>query len=106
MTGVSDLRQRIVYKKVVDPLDFAQDLNAWRGSALGLAHPLLQSALWRPRNKSKKVSNLYYVGGNTLPGIGLPMCLIGSELIYKRLARDSSIVPVASIKDLSQEIME
>lgn len=102
MTGISDLRERIVYKKVVDPLDFADDLNAWRGSALGLAHPLLQSALWRPRNKSKKVSGLYYVGGNTLPGIGLPMCLIGSELIYKHLANDSSITPVSEIKNLSK----
>ena len=103
MTGISDLRERIVYKKIVDPIDFANDLNAWRGSALGLAHPLLQSALWRPRNKSKKVTGLYYVGGNTLPGIGLPMCLIGSELIYKHLANDTSITPVLEIRDLSQE---
>ena len=103
MTGISDLRERIVYKKIVDPIDFANDLNAWRGSALGLTHPLLQSALWRPRNKSKKVTGLYYVGGNTLPGIGLPMCLIGSELIYKHLANDTSITPVLEIRDLSQE---
>ncbi|MBP9738341.1 phytoene desaturase [Candidatus Saccharibacteria bacterium] len=100
MTGIKNLRERIVYKKVVGPADFADDLNAWHGSALGLAHPLLQSALWRPQNKSKKLRNLYYVGGNTIPGIGLPMCLISSELIYKHLTNDNSAGPIESIEQI------
>lgn len=101
MSGVHDLRERIVYKKFVGPADFANDLHAWRGSALGLSHTLRQSALWRPKNKSKKVDNLYYVGGNTLPGIGLPMCLIGAELIYKHLANDTSFSPITALKPLT-----
>ncbi|MEN9748875.1 MAG: hypothetical protein RLZZ603_1567, partial [Actinomycetota bacterium] len=35
-------------------------------------------------------------GHNTVPGIGLPMCLIGAELVYKRLTRDGSPSPIAS----------
>lgn len=103
MANIPDFKKRIVYKKIVTPINFAEELNAWRGSALGLAHPLLQSALWRPRNKSKKLPNLFYVGGNTLPGIGLPMCLISSELVYKHLANDTSSGPVDRIQKLVED---
>lgn len=98
MTGASDLRQRIVYKHIRGPGDFAADFNSWQGTALGLSHRLSQSALFRPANRSKKLSNLYYVGGNTVPGIGLPMCLIGAELIYKRLAHDTTAAPITQIR--------
>jgi phytoene dehydrogenase-like protein len=97
---VHDLRERIVYQKVVGPADFARDLHAWNGSALGLSHTLKQSALWRPRNKSAKLDNLYYVGGNTIPGIGLPMCLIGAELVYKHLAGNKTTGPLKGLKNL------
>jgi phytoene desaturase len=39
----------------------------------------------RPNNKSKHVENLFYVGAGTNPGIGMPICLISSELAYKRI---------------------
>ncbi|MCA9327502.1 hypothetical protein KDA14_03160, partial [Candidatus Saccharibacteria bacterium] len=72
----------------------------WQGTALGPSHILRQSAMFRTPNKSRKVANLYYVGGFTTPGIGLPMCLIGAELIYKRLAGDKRGGPIDSIRNL------
>jgi phytoene dehydrogenase-like protein len=57
---------------------------------LGQSHLLQQSAFFRTPNKSKKLPNLYYVGGSTTPGIGLPMCLIGAELVYKRIVGDKN----------------
>lgn len=85
---IPDLRKRIVHKKLFTPNDFVSTYNAWQGTALGPSHLLKQSAFFRTPNKSRKVKNLYYVGGFTTPGIGLPMCLIGAELVYKRLAGD------------------
>lgn len=93
-TGVADLASRITVRRTVGPGDFADDLNAWRGSALGPAHTLKQSAFFRTRNISKKVSGLYYVGASTIPGIGLPMCLISAELLVKRLRGDVSTKPL------------
>lgn len=90
MAGIPDLRQRITYKKLYGPQDFKHDFGAWHGTALGPAHTLRQSALFRASNRSKKVSNLYYVGGSTQPGIGLPMCLMSAELVYKYLINDRS----------------
>ncbi len=91
---IPDLADRIVVRRTVGPGDFAHDLNSWRGTALGPAHTLRQSALFRAGNVSKKVTGLYYVGGSTIPGIGLPMCLISAEILIKRLRGDVSTGPL------------
>lgn len=93
---VPDLADRIVVRRTMAPMDFVTRYNAWSGTALGMAHTLKQSAFFRPKNVSAKVKNLFYVGHNTVPGIGLPMCLIGAELVYKRLTKDGSAGPIAS----------
>ncbi len=98
MSGIADLRKRIVTKELFTPADFASKYHAWNGTALGMSHLLRQSAFFRPANRSKKLANLYYAGANSQPGIGLPMCLIGAELIYKRLSNDSSAGPLASLE--------
>ncbi|WP_243074598.1 phytoene desaturase family protein [Microbacterium sp. SS28] len=93
--GIPDLAERIVLRRTIAPGDFAADLNSWRGNALGLAHTLTQSAVFRPRNVSSRVDSLMYAGGSALPGIGLPMCLISAELVVKRLRGDRSPGPLA-----------
>jgi 1-hydroxy-2-isopentenylcarotenoid 3,4-desaturase len=89
-TGIEDLAARVTVRRTVGPGNFADELNAWQGTALGPAHTLRQSALFRAGNKSKKVAGLYYVGGSTIPGIGLPMCLISAEVLLKRIRGDTS----------------
>lgn len=84
MTDV-DLADRIIVKELFGPNDFKTKYYSWQSSMLGQSHVLKQSAFFRTPNVSKKMSNLYYVGGNTTPGIGLPMCLISAELVYKRI---------------------
>ncbi len=92
--GIPDLATRVVLRRTVGPGDFADDLNAWKGTALGPAHVLKQSAFLRPGNVSKKVKGLYYVGSSTIPGIGLPMCLISAEVLVKRLRGDTTAGPL------------
>jgi phytoene desaturase len=93
--GIPDLADRIVVRRTVGPDDFAQSFNSWRGGALGLAHTLRQSAFLRPGNASRRVDGLLYAGSSTIPGIGLPMCLISAELVLKRLRGDGSAGPLA-----------
>ncbi len=92
--GIHDLRDRIRVRHTVGPEDFARRYNAWRGGALGLEHNLRQSAFLRPGNTSSKVDGLLYAGASTVPGVGLPMCLISAELVLKRLTGDRSSLPV------------
>ena len=92
--NIPDFRERIVLRRTVGPADFEADLGAWKGNSLGPAHTLTQSALFRATNKSKKVEGLYYVGSGTVPGIGLPMCMISAEVLLKRLRGDHSAGPL------------
>jgi phytoene desaturase len=91
---IPDLASRIVLRRAVGPQDFVDDLNSWRGTALGPAHTLRQSAMFRAGNRSTKVRGLYFAGGSTIPGIGLPMCLISAEVLLKRLRGDTSTEPL------------
>ncbi len=86
-TGV-ELRDRIVLEERFCVRDFVQRYNATRGTALGLAHTLRQTALLRPSNRSSAVDGLYYTGGFTTPGIGVPMCLISGEHTANALIED------------------
>ena len=91
---IPDLAARIVVRKTVGPRNFVENFNSWRGNALGPAHTLKQSAFFRAGNISKKVTGLYYVGSSTIPGVGLPMCLISAEVLVKRLRGDVSAGPL------------
>lgn len=89
-TGV-DLKTRTVSRTLFGPNDFSTKFNAWQSTMLGPSHKLLQSAFFRTPNKSKKVAGLYYVGASTVPGVGVPMCLIGAELVYKRIKKERKL---------------
>ena len=91
---VPDLVERIEVRRTIGPADFADDLAAWQGTALGPAHTLGQSALFRAGNVSRRVDGLLFAGGSTIPGIGLPMCVISAELVLKRLRGDVSAGPL------------
>lgn len=91
---IPDLADRILFRRTIGPEDFARDLGAWRGGALGPAHTLRQSAFFRPGNVSGRIDGLLYAGCSTIPGIGLPMCLISAELVVKRLRGDVSATPL------------
>lgn len=97
--AIPDLADRITVRRTVGPGDFAADLNAWSGGALGPAHTLRQSAFLRGRNASRRVEGLLYAGSSTIPGIGLPMCLISAELVMKRLRGDRSAGPSHEPRD-------
>ena len=82
------ISDRIVFERIFAQRDYKELYNAYKGTALGLAHTFFQSAAFRPQNKSKKVKNLYYVGQYTLPGVGIPMCLIGAEILVDRIKKE------------------
>lgn len=95
--GLGGLREKIEYMRIYTVEDFLKDYNSFKGTALGLAHTIWQTAIFRPNNRSKKVSNLFYVGAGTNPGIGTQICLISAELVYKRVHGIKTAEPLTSI---------
>ncbi|RQG96610.1 phytoene desaturase family protein [Natrarchaeobius chitinivorans] len=84
----TDLRDRIVFEERFCVDDFASRYNSFQGTALGLAHTLRQTSLFRPPHRSSEVEGLYFVGGDTTPGIGVPMCLISGKLTAEAVLED------------------
>ncbi len=76
---------RMVVRRLFSHRDFTQRYNAYRGTALGLAHTLRQTAIFRPRHRSRKVEGLYYTGQYCHPGVGMPMTLISSQILAREL---------------------
>ncbi|HVP17396.1 MAG TPA: phytoene desaturase family protein [Spirochaetia bacterium] len=80
------IEDAIRVERVFSPRDFLSDYNAYKGTGLGLAHTLRQTAIFRPSHRSRKLSNLYYTGAYTHPGVGVPMTLISSQLVADQIA--------------------
>lgn len=77
----------VVYKKTYSVSDFVHDYNSYRGNAYGLANTLMQTAIFRPSCRNKKVKNLFYTGQLTVPGPGVPPSLISGEVVAKQVVR-------------------
>ena len=95
MKGLSEtvlpgLENEVVSSHMLTPQDFQDRLNSFNGAAFGLEPVLLQSAWFRPHNRSEDVEHLYLVGAGTHPGAGLPGVLSTARVL-------DSIVPDASI---------
>lgn len=77
----------IVVKKSFAYSDFVNDYNSYKGNAYGLANTLFQTAIFRPRCRSKKVNNLFYTGQLTVPGPGVPPSLISGEVVANEVLK-------------------
>jgi len=80
----------IIVKRIFAHNDFSSRYNAFKGTALGLAHTLRQTAIFRPQHESKKVYNLYYTGHYNHPGIGVPMVIISSQILRNTINNKNS----------------
>jgi phytoene desaturase len=86
-TVLPELGQHIVSSRTLTPLDFKERLLSFKGAAFGLEPVLLQSAWFRPHNRSEDITALYMVGASTHPGAGIPGVLSSAK------ALDSVIPP-------------
>ncbi|MEL0026150.1 MAG: phytoene desaturase family protein, partial [Schleiferiaceae bacterium] len=84
----SSIRDRVVVKRSFAYSDFKSEYNSFKGNAYGLANTLDQTAILKPRLKSKRISNLYFSGQLTTPGPGVPPTLISGEVVSKEIAKD------------------
>jgi phytoene desaturase len=91
-TLLPGLSRNIVTSRVMTPLDFEQQLLAWRGAAFGMEPVLSQSAWFRPHNRAEDFDRLYLVGAGTHPGAGVPGVLSSARVLDKVVPHGNSIV--------------
>lgn len=75
------LKDSVVTSRVITPLDFESRFLSLKGAAFGLQPLLLQSAWFRPHNRSEDVEHLYLVGAGTHPGAGVPGVLSSARVL-------------------------
>ena len=80
-TVLPGLRQHLSVSFVTTPQDFHDRLLSYRGAAFGLEPLLLQSAWFRPHNRSEDVDGLFMVGAGTHPGAGVPGVLMSAKAL-------------------------
>ena len=81
-----DLQANIVVEHTIDPRHFRDTLNSYLGSAFSVQPTLLQSAWFRPHNRSEDIPNLYFVGAGTHPGAGVPGVLASAKIVDELIA--------------------
>ncbi len=82
------LRSHVRVKRSVAHRDFIRDYHAFWGNAYGLANTLRQTAILKPRMRSRRVRNLYFTGQLTVPGPGVPPSLISGQVVSDLIQRD------------------
>jgi phytoene desaturase len=80
-TVLPGLGAHVVTSRVTTPQDFHDRLLSFKGAAFGLEPLLLQSAWFRPHNRSEDVRGLYMVGASTHPGAGVPGVLMSAKAL-------------------------
>jgi len=88
--GLNDFEKHIKFEICYTPDRWKSEFNLTKGGTFGsLAHNLLQMGFLRPDNHHKKYKNLYFVGGSTQPGSGMPLSLLSAKLVSERIERNN-----------------
>ena len=84
--GMEDIEEHIKFEICYTPESWESACNISRGSVFGsLAHNIMQMGYFRPHNRHPRYRNLYFVGGSTHPGNGIPNVLISAKLTSERI---------------------
>ncbi|MEL7128868.1 MAG: phytoene desaturase [Pseudomonadota bacterium] len=91
-TVLPGLGDAVVTSHHISPIDFKERLSSYQGAAFSLEPTLLQSAWFRPHNKSEEVDGLYLVGAGTHPGAGLPGVASSAKIVADLVPEPSVFV--------------
>ncbi|MBA2339935.1 MAG: phytoene desaturase, partial [Pyrinomonadaceae bacterium] len=86
--GLELLSDSIDYESRITPEDFRRKYNANQGSIYGVSSNSLLSAFLRPPNAARDIEGLYFAGGATHPGGGIPLVLLSGKMAADLLMRD------------------
>lgn len=87
--GLEDIDRHIVFEACYTPVSWENACNISRGSVFGsIAHNILQMGWFRPHNQHPRYKNIYFTGGSTHPGNGIPNVLISARLTSERILKN------------------
>ena len=85
--GLEGLEASIDFERVITPSDFETRYRANRGSIYGISSNGVFSAFLRIPNRSREIENLYFAGGATHPGGGIPLVLLSGKMAAEAITK-------------------
>jgi phytoene desaturase len=89
--GLHDLREHIICERMLTPEDFYEKYGANRGSIYGLSSNARMAPFTRPGNRSRSIRHLYFVGGSTHPGGGVPLVTLSGKIVAQMIEDDAHL---------------
>lgn len=84
-SGLTDLRGHITCRHRITPADFAERDLSTHGALYGWASHSPRTALFRPPLASSLHPRLFFVGGTTHPGGGIPLVLLSARMVTAKI---------------------
>ena len=75
-----DVRAHIRSQVILTPQEIQRLTGAWRGALYGISSNQAFNAFRRPHNRCSDVHGLYFAGGTTHPGGGVPMVTLSGKV--------------------------
>lgn len=89
--GISDLEAHLKFEVSYTPHDWLSLYGLAKGAAFSLSHDFWQVGYLRPQNRHRRYRNLYFAGGSTHPGTGLPIVLLSARLTAERILKEMGV---------------
>jgi phytoene desaturase len=86
--GFGKIEEQIVSERAFTPTDFARRDLARHGALYGWASHSVRASLFRPPLRAAR--NLFFVGGTTHPGGGIPLVLLSGKMVADMIAREAA----------------
>jgi phytoene desaturase len=87
--GLTDIDEHISCEICYTPETWENACNISRGAVFGsLGHNILQMGYFRPHNRHDRYHNVYFAGGSTHPGNGIPNVLMSAKLVAERIMKE------------------
>jgi phytoene desaturase len=77
----TDIEKLIEFEKIMSPVDIQNRTGSYFGSIYGIASNDKFAAFMRQSNNSKTIKNLYFCGGSTHPGGGIPLVILSGKIV-------------------------
>lgn len=84
----TDIAPLIETEATLDPVSIEANTSSYMGSLYGTSSNSRNAAFLRHPNFSKSIKRLYFVGGSTHPGGGIPLCLQSAKIMSAIVADD------------------
>jgi len=86
--GIDGIEKDTDVEHILTPQEFEKQYHAYRGSIYGASSNGRMAAFSRPPNRSRRYRALYFVGGSSHPGGGIPLVLLSGKIVAELVKMD------------------